>query len=628
MSSIKLFGNTNRQRPAARQDTGSIETVPEREAEEAVRRREESRRQAEAQHSAARAAAARPAPAKQPAPAPADPPKKKNGAKIALIVVLAVIAVLLAASAGFGIYVSRTDTVFPGVCVDGVLVGGLTKAQAADLLRADGWADGDSAAVTVLLPLDKSVTVTAAEAGAAISAEDAAQAAFDYCHGSNIFSNLITYVKCWFSRHDVTVTPAPSADAVRAKLAPVLAEVKTGLMSSGTQITDKAVLVVKGAKAVEIDEDAVVKLVTDALSARDYGEKTYDVKVDEAQTLDVDALYESIHTEAQDAYYDKTTGEVVDAVEGRDFDRSQAQSLWDAASFGDTVTIPLTVTEPELTTGDVQAMLFRDELSTATTSLSGSSANRIGNVKLAAGIINGTELKPGETFSYNDKLGQRTAERGFKYAGAYSGGQVVQEIGGGICQLSSTIYYCTLLANLKIVERTCHYFPVGYLPAGLDATVSWKTPNFRFTNSRDYPIRIEASVDTEKNTLTVRILGTDVDGSYVKMTYASWLVYNNKEYPDVATGYKAATYRWVYDKNDALISKTLEAYSEYHYHDEDIKLPESPSPSPSESPAQSPSASPSVSPAPSASASPSAPAESASPSPAATAPAATTPAGG
>ncbi|HBD85810.1 MAG TPA: hypothetical protein DC001_00105, partial [Clostridiales bacterium] len=112
-----------------------------------------------------------------------------------------------------------------------------------------------------------------------------------------------------------------------------------------------------------------------------------------------------------------------------------------SADYGDTVMIPLTVTEPELTTEKLASMLFSDVLGTATTSLTGSSLNRITNITLSAGIINGTVLNPGETFSYNEAVGQRTAERGFKEAGAYSGGQVVQELGGGICQVSSTLYY-------------------------------------------------------------------------------------------------------------------------------------------------------------------------------------------
>ena len=91
--------------------------------------------------------------------------------------------------------------------------------------------------------------------------------------------------------------------------------------------------------------------------------------------------------------------------------------------------------------------------------------------------------------------------RGYKPAGAYSGGQVVQEVGGGICQVSSALYYAALLANLQIDVRTCHYFPVAYLPAGLDATVSWGGPEFRFTNNtRLARCSIEASVDTARAT--------------------------------------------------------------------------------------------------------------------------------
>jgi vancomycin resistance protein YoaR len=232
------------------------------------------------------------------------------------------------------------------------------------------------------------------------------------------------------------------------------------------EIGEDSVFVIKGAKAVNVDTDEICSIIITALENRDYGEREYSVEVEEAVELDIDELYDTIYAAPEDAYYDAEAGEVVPSVTGYDFDKEEAKSLWNAAGYGDTVEIPLIVTEPELTTEKLTAMLFADELSTATTSLAGSSSNRITNVTLAAGIINGTVLKPGETFSYNETVGQRTEEKGFKYAGAYSGGQVVQEIGGGICQVSSTIYYCSLLANLKINSRTCHYFPVAYLPAG------------------------------------------------------------------------------------------------------------------------------------------------------------------
>ena len=515
--------------------------------------------------------------------------KRGNGGKIAVIVCVCVVALLLAGAAGFGVYVSGSDTIYPKVSVNGTDVGGMTAAEAASALEAAGWGEGEKT-VTVELPLEHTLTVNAADVGAELTAQEAADRAFDYCHGGTIIENVMAYVRCLVSGAEVEikaeVDEAALADIVREEVT----QVKSGLMTSGVEIKGDTLEVVKGASAVEIDESELMSLVKTALEDMKYGPLDYEVEVNASVELDIDELYNSICCEAKDAYYDKEKKEVVESVTGVDFNKAEAQKLWDAAELGETVEIPLELTEPERTTEYVESRLFADDLGeTVTTSLAGSTQNRITNVQLAAASIDGIILAPGELFSYNDALGERTTERGYKAAGAYSGGQVVQEVGGGICQVSSTLYYAALLANLQIDVRTCHYFPVGYLPAGLDATVSWGGPEFKFTNNRDWPIKIEASVDTAKNTVSVHIVGTDEDGSYVQMTYATWLVYGNSEYPETATGYKAATYRSVFDKNGNLLSKELEAYSEYHYHEEDIVYPTpTPSPTPEPTPTEPP----------------------------------------
>lgn len=515
--------------------------------------------------------------------------KRGNGGKIAVIVCVCVVALLLAGAAGFGVYVSGSETIYPKVSVNGTDVGGMTAAEAASALEAAGWGEGEKT-VTVELPLEHTLTVNAADVGAELTAQEAADRAFDYCHGGTIIENVMAYVRCLVSGAEVEikaeVDEAALADIVREEVT----QVKSGLMTSGVEIKGETLEVVKGASAVEIDESELMSLVKTALEDMKYGPLDYEVEVNASVELDIDELYNSICCEAKDAYYDKEKKEVVESVTGVDFNKAEAQKLWDAAELGETVEIPLELTEPERTTEYVESRLFADDLGeTVTTSLAGSTQNRITNVQLAAASIDGIILAPGEQFSYNDALGERTTERGYKAAGAYSGGQVVQEVGGGICQVSSTLYYAALLANLQIDVRTCHYFPVGYLPAGLDATVSWGGPEFKFTNNRDWPIKIEASVDTAKNTVSVHIVGTDEDGSYVQMTYATWLVYGNSEYPETATGYKAATYRSVFDKNGNLLSKELEAYSEYHYHEEDIVYPTpTPSPTPEPTPTEPP----------------------------------------
>ena len=118
----------------------------------------------------------------------------------------------------------------------------------------------------------------------------------------------------------------------------------------------------------------------------------------------------------------------------------------------------------------------------------------------------------GETFSYNKALGARTAAAGYKNAKVYSNGEVVDGIGGGICQISSTLYNSILMANLEVVERRNHQFVTSYLPAGRDATVVYGMTDFKFKNTRQYPIRIVASA--QNGIATVSIYGIKEETEY------------------------------------------------------------------------------------------------------------------
>ena len=232
--------------------------------------------------------------------------------------------------------------------------------------------------------------------------------------------------------------------------------------------------------------------------------------------------------------------------------------------------IPLDVTLPKYNLEDFNGELFSDLLGKQSSNYSSSSASRATNVELAASKINGIVLNPGDSFSYNDTVGKRTEAAGFKPAGAYVNGKVVNEVGGGICQVSSTLYCAVLYANLDVTARSCHYFPVNYLPAGLDATVSWGGPEFKFVNNRSFPVKIVAKCSNRN--LTVEIWGTDVDGSYVEMNYDTATVYDK----GAAVGYTADTYRSVFAKDGTLISRDHESHSYYHYHEENIKYPSTP----------------------------------------------------
>ena len=508
-----------------------------------------------------------------------------NGKRAALIGGLAVVAVLLGGAAGGVAYVNSVDTIFPNVRLDGMDIGGLTLNETVELLEKNGYAGAGDAAVTAELPLDVTLSVRADEVCTETPVSDIAVMAYDACKGGSAAQDAMTYLRCLTGGMELQSERAMTVDeaAVRAKVDAAAKEVQLAVLGSDLKIGEESIAVTKGASGVKVDCDALAKQIVDAFNAGEYGTFRYEAEIETDTELDVDSLYDTVFQEKKDALMTEDC-EVEPEVVGVSFDKDEAKRLWDAATYGETVEIPLIFDETEVTAADLEAVLFRDQLAIMSTSLSGSTGNRINNISLAAEKINGIILMPGDEFDYNKALGKRTAENGFLPAGAYSGGQVVQEYGGGICQVSSTLYYCCLCANLKITTRTCHYFPVSYLPAGLDATVSWGGPEYRFVNNRDYPVKIVAYVDEGGKNVTVELWGTDVDGSYVEMTYGTWLVYD-ETYPDVAIGYKARTYRSVFDADGNQLSRREESDSYYHYHDEDIAWPEeTEEPEPSESP--------------------------------------------
>ena len=499
---------------------------------------------------------------------------KKSGR--AVLIAAAAVAAVITAGAAVGVSaVSKVDTIFPNVTVDGLEIGGLTLAETAEKLSANGYGDLTDKRVSVTLPADYTLTVSAEEVCTETPVSDIALMAWDACKGGSAVGNAVTYLRCALGGMELESGAALNVDAaaVQGAVENAAGEVRRALLGNDLVVGEDAIRVVKGAQSVALDTKELTDMIVTAFREENYTTLNYAAEIEPSAELDLSSVYDAVYVEKQDAYYDGKIKGVVPETVGVSFDVDGARKLWNSAAYGEEVRIPLVLDPPEVTAASLEALLFRDRLSAKTTSLAGSSGNRINNVTKAAESIDGLILMPGEEFSYNPALGERTKENGYLMAGAYSGGQTVQEYGGGICQVSSTLYYCTLYANLQITARTCHMFPVGYLPPGLDATVSWGGPEFKFVNDREYPIRIDASVDEGGKNVTVELWGTDTDGSYVEMTYDTWYVFDTT-YTDVCTGYKAQTFRSVFDKDGKLLSRKTESTSTYNYHEEDIEWPE------------------------------------------------------
>ena len=259
---------------------------------------------------------------------------------------------------------------------------------------------------------------------------------------------------------------------------------------------------------------------------QDYNTDSIEVPVEEVQPdgIDIDKIHSEIYKEATDAYYTTDPYAVYPSSNGLDFDISIDEAKQMVSTPQDTYTIPLKTLYPNVTTNEIGREAFPDLLATYSTSYASSNANRSTNIALAASKINGTVLMPGEEFSFNGTVGKRTASAGFKTATVYSNGQVTTDYGGGICQVSSTLYNSVLRANLEITNRVNHTFTVGYVPIGLDATVSWGAPDFKFKNSRNYPVKIVATTSNKRLTISVYGLKEDVEYEVELVSYKTGTV--------------------------------------------------------------------------------------------------------
>lgn len=272
-------------------------------------------------------------------------------------------------------------------------------------------------------------------------------------------------------------------------------------------IEDENLIILKGKDGVRIDKERLKNNIKDRINQIENtnGKIEIPVKQEKAKEIDFEKIVSEISKEPKDAYVSKNPVKVSIEEKGIKLAVSKDEAKKILQEDKEEYIIPLQITEPSITVASLGEDAFVDKLARYTTKYDASNINRNNNLNLAAEKLNETIINPGEVFSYNKTIGQRTVQAGFKEANAYAGGKVVLDVGGGICQLSSTLYNAVLLVNLDIVERHNHQFAPTYVPEGQDATVSWETVDFKFKNNRQYPIKIIS--EAKEGVVSVEIYG-------------------------------------------------------------------------------------------------------------------------
>ena len=509
----------------------------------------------------------------------ATAPKKKpavvgkpgSGKVTPLVVILAVLCVLMlilsvvlfcAAADPYG------NKILPGTSIGGIDVGGMSKAEARRAIKDATKDTFSQQPMEVTLP-SETLSLSPDQTRAKLNVRSAVKAAYQYGRKGTDEAILAAQTASANAGTDLPLLPHLKLDqqAIRTQLETYAAqhnvahtELSYHLEGSAPDLTENAatepipqtLVLTLGTPLEELDVDAAMETILEAYSTNTFRTAIETAYLTQPAAPDLETISQEFYVEPVNTTLDLQTYQQVPGAYGYALDVETGSQLLADAHYGDTIRIPMTFVEPEIW-GD--GAYFRDELGYCETPHS-NNEDRNTNLTLACAALDGVILQPGEEFSYNDTVGERTKEKGYKPAAAYSGYNTVNSIGGGVCQVSTTLYNACLLSDMEIVFRVNHGYKSSYIAIGLDATVNWGGPDFKFRNNSHFPIMLKAEVSG--GFVKVKILGTDEKDYYIKMTSG---------YSEDDNYYYSWSYKNKYDKEtDELISREKEAYSSYMKH--------------------------------------------------------------
>lgn len=427
-----------------------------------------------------------------------------------LIISITIIMLLLIVSTIFSIININNENIISGISIEGIDISGLSKKEAMDKIQ-NLYEEKKQKEIGIRYKeYETSLNPTIMEVNYEV--ENAVDKAYLIGRDSNIFVNNYNILFTLIGKKNINVEMKFNEEVAKKTIQDISVNLPGVIVESSYSIEGDKLIITKGKEGITIDIDELLGRVKENLNNINIIEDDIDIPVidKKPEEIDIDKIHNEIYKETKDAYYTKEPFTVYPEVEGIDFNVEDAKKILQEEK--EEYEILLVITKPNITIADIGTEAFPDKLATFTTRYDVSNKDRTVNLELACQKINEKVVSPGEVFSYNKTLGARTVAAGYKNAKVYSNGEVVDGIGGGICQISSTLYNSVLLANLEIVERRNHQFVTSYLPAGRDATVVYGMTDFQFKNTRKYPIRIVASA--QNGIATVSIYGLKEENEY------------------------------------------------------------------------------------------------------------------
>ena len=438
--------------------------------------------------------------------------KKHIALKVIAIIFLIIIILCVIALIAFSVINNKDSKIKKSVSIEGINVSELTKEQAKQKVQEEFLNNLDD---TIYFQYGESQYSLALEQiSAKFKLDEAVDKAYNFGREGSIIQKDIEILKLIQKPQNITIDVSYNDVALDACILDISAKLPEQVEQPSYYIEDGNLVITSGKIGKAAENEETKKIIVDALNSKNYKDVFYDIPTYDRypDKIDVNKIHSEIYKEVKDAYYTVEPRVLYPDETGIDFQES-VDTVKEQINNEkkDEYVVPLKYTRANITVNDLGTDAFPDQLATTSTAYV-NNANRTTNLRLAANKINGTVLMPGETFSYNTIVGERTIAAGYRNAAIYENGQVVDGLGGGICQVSTTLYNSVLKSDLEIVERTNHMFLATYAPGGLDATVAYGSLDFKFKNNRNYPIKVVATI--ENGYCTVQIYGLRTDNDY------------------------------------------------------------------------------------------------------------------
>lgn len=438
---------------------------------------------------------------------------RRDNILLFFVVALAIIIGLIVASSLF-FYSNqqKSDVIQPGVFIKNINVSGLTKAEAKALLTQE-FRSVMSDNLELLYKNCK-YYLELEQFEASFDLDSSIDYALSIAKTGNFWEDMQTYIDVLLLNINIEPVLVYNDEALTFFIEGIQADLPDQLEQSGYYVEDGELIITNGVNGAGIEIDKLKTLIIEAIDDFSYSNSYIQIPtyIQYPEPINVAAIHNDIYVEMQNAYFTTEPYAVFADVTGVDFDKdlmiSQIESDPNAIEYK----AELVYTKPEITVNDLGMDAFPNLLGSFSTKYDTSNKDRTTNLRLASNKINGTVVMPGEEFSYNKVVGKRTIAAGYKEAAIYADGEVTNGLGGGICQITTTLYNAVIEANMEIMQRRNHMFVPSYSDPGKDATVAWGSTDFVFKNRRDYPIKIESSVSG--GIATVKIYGLKTDDEY------------------------------------------------------------------------------------------------------------------